>query len=452
LEKIAIVTDTVSDIPEKMAKKYKIAIIPLYVGFGGKLYLEGKEIKAGDVYKKLLAGVKVHTSTPSVGDFMDVYRNLIEKEKKTLIYSIHVSSRLSGTTNSAEQAKKFFPKARIKVVDSKTAAINLGFIVLEAARAVLRGESEESIDDIIDYLISKNKMFATFENFEYIFSGGRAPFLKKFLARSMMLKPIVTIGSDGKVKLKKFVRNKRNSIIELYRQIRKGPFSTGKKKIGIFYGSDIDPALDLKKMIKGDKKIKIDELILTEVTTIMSAHTGPGIWGISSCPAIPKSLKSMNWRFIMNKDLNKLSEKSIRELKNALNDLSVKSKDAIKYVSKDLSDKGKTVLKSALKNLSEKSKDVFDDISERSKDMFDNLSKKGKEVTSELSERGKVAAKDLSIRGKEKVGDLSDKSKQALKKALIDLSEKSKAASKDFSDKSKKALKEALIKLADKIE
>jgi DegV family protein with EDD domain len=452
MERIAIVTDTTSDIPKKLVEKYKITIVPLYVGFGGKLYLEGKEITSKELYEKMLAGVRVHTSTPSVGDFVEIYRNLIEKEQKTLIYSIHLSSRLSSTFNSAEQAKKFFPKTRIKVIDSKTAAINLGFIVLEAARAASRGESEEVIDSIIDYLKRKNKMFATFENFEYLFRGGRAPFLGKFLARSMILKPIVTIGSDGKVKLKKFVRNKRNSIIELYKQIRKDPFSTGEKKIGIFYGSDLNTALELKKMIKGDKKIKVEELILTEVTTIMSAHTGPGIWGVSSCPVIPKSSKSINWRFIMNKDLSKLSEKSIRELKNALNDLSAKSKDAVKYVSKDLSEKGKVILKSALRNLSEKSKDVFDDISERSKDMFDNLSKKGKEVTSELSERGKVTVKDLSIRGKEKVEDLSDKSKQALKKALIDLSEKSKAASKDFSDKSKKALKEALIKLADRIE
>lgn len=288
MENIAIVTDTTSDIPEKMVKNYKITVIPLYVGFGGKLYLEGKEIASDEVYEKLRAGIKIHTSTPSVGDFMEVYRNLVEREKKTLIYSIHVSSRLSATINSAEQAKRFFPKVKIKIIDSRTAAINLGFIVLGAARAVLHGESEEKIDSIIDFLKRKNKMFATFENFEYVFKGGRAPFLQKFLARSIILKPILTIGSDGKVKLKKFVRNKRNSIIELYRQIRKDPFSTSKKKIGIFYGSDINPALELKDMVTEDSGIKIDELILTEVTTVMSAHTGPGIWGISSCPVIPE--------------------------------------------------------------------------------------------------------------------------------------------------------------------
>lgn len=288
MENIAIVTDTTSDIPEQLASKYKIRVVPLYIGFGGKLFLEGKEITSSEVYEKLEAGVKVYTSTPSVGDFVEVYRDLIEKEKKTLIYSIHVSSKLSATSNSADQAKRFFPQAKIKVIDSKTSAISLGFIVLETARATKRGECEERIASIIDFMIRKNRMFATFENFEYIFRGGRAPFLGKFLSKSIRLKPIITIGSDGKVKLKKFVKNKRNSIIELYKQIRKDSFSTVKKKIGIFYGTDINPALELKKMIEEDNKIKIDELILTEVTAVMSAHNGPGIWGVSSCPVVSK--------------------------------------------------------------------------------------------------------------------------------------------------------------------
>jgi DegV family protein with EDD domain len=288
MENIAIVTDTTSDIPEQLASKYKIRVVPLYIGFGGKLFLEGKEITSSEVYEKLEAGVKVYTSTPSVGDFVEVYRDLIEKEKKTLIYSIHVSSKLSATSNSADQAKRFFPQAKIKVIDSKTSAISLGFIVLETARATKRGECEEGIDSIIDFMIRKNKLFATFENFEYIFRGGRAPFLGKFLSKSIKLKPILTIDTNGKVKLKKFVKNKRNSIIELYKQIRKDSFYTGKKKIGIFYGSDINPALELEKMIREDSRVKIDEMILSEVTAVMSAHTGPGIWGVSSCPVVSK--------------------------------------------------------------------------------------------------------------------------------------------------------------------
>jgi len=288
MENIAIVTDTTSDIPGKLCSRYQIEVLPLYVGYEGNLFLDGKEITNDQVYKKLKSGIKVNTSAPSIGDFVTLYKNLIEAGKKTLIYSIHLSSKLSSTFNIACQARQFFPGARIKTIDSKTAAINLGFIVLEAARAALRGESEEKIDRLIDFMIENNRLFATIENFKYLFIGGRAPVLKKFLSRSIILKPILVL-DKGTVKLKKFVKNKKSSMIELYRQIKKGTHHTGRKKIGIFYGQDIGPALQLEDMIRNDAKIEIDELILSEITTIISAHTGPDIWGISSCP-VPNGL------------------------------------------------------------------------------------------------------------------------------------------------------------------
>ena len=285
MRNIAIVTDTAAGIPDGLARANDITVVPLNVGFKGKFYKDGKEINSKVVFDKLREGIKVYTSTPSVGEFTETYYNLINNKRKNLIYSIHLSSKLSATVNSAEQAKKFFPEVEIKVIDSRTAAIGLGFIALEAARAVKKGESEEKIEKIIEYFIKNNKLFATIENFKYLFVGGRAPFLGKFLSISIRFKPIITLGSDGKVKLIKFVRNKRNSLIELYWQVKKASFPVTRKKIGIFYGEDIDPALELEKIIRSDKKIEIDELVLTEVTTVMSAHTGPGIWGLSICPA-----------------------------------------------------------------------------------------------------------------------------------------------------------------------
>ncbi len=288
MENIGIVTDTTSDIPKELCSKNQIELIPLYVGYDGKLFLDGIEINSDKVYKKLKSGIKVNTSGPSIGDFINLYKNLIEIKKKTLIYSIHLSSKLSSTFNTAYQARQFFPQAKIKVIDSKTSAINLGFIVLEAARAAKRNESPKKIDSLIDFMIKNNLLLATFDNFKYLFMGGRAPFLKKFLSKSIIFKPVLMIGKNGKVKLKKFARNKKSSIVELYKQVKKDR-NKRKKKIGIFYGQDIGPALDLEAMVRNDPKIKIDELILTEMTTIMSAHTGPDIWGISSCP-VPDEL------------------------------------------------------------------------------------------------------------------------------------------------------------------
>lgn len=288
MQNIAIVTDTTSDIPAELAASYNIEVVPLYVGYEDRQFLDGKEITNQQVFDKLKSGVRVNTSGPSIGDFINIYRKLIEIGKKSLIYSIHLSSRLSSTFNAAFQATKFFPGTEIKVVDSRTAAISLGYIVLEAARAAARNESPEKIDMLIDFMIKHNRLFATFENFEYLFIGGRAPVLKKFLSKSIILKPILIL-DNGKVKLKKFAKNKKNSIIELYKQVKKDASQACRKKFGIFYGQDKKPALELESMIMNDSRIIVDEMILTEITTIISAHTGPGIWGVTSCP-VPEEL------------------------------------------------------------------------------------------------------------------------------------------------------------------
>lgn len=286
MDNIAIVTDTTADIPEDLARENNITVIPLYVGYEGKSYKEGEEISNQDVYNKLESGIKVNTSSPPAAEFVNLYDNLVNNEKKTLIYSIHLSSKLSGTVNCANQAKKYFPNTKIKVIDSKNVTISLGLIVLEAARAARKGLSEEEIDQLIDILIENSKFFGAIENFEYLFRGGRAPFLGKFFSLATKLKPILTIGKDGKVKLKKFTRSKKNATTELYKQAKKAASPIYGNEIGIFYGSDKNLALELEKMIRDDKDIKLDELILTEITTIMSAHTGPGIWGVAICPKI----------------------------------------------------------------------------------------------------------------------------------------------------------------------
>jgi len=286
IENIAIVTDTTADIPEDLARKNSVTVIPLYIGYEGSSYKDGKEISNQDIYNKLESGIKVNTSTPTIIDFTNLYENLVNNEKKTLIYSIHLSSRLSGTINSANQAKKFFPDTKIKVIDSKNVTIGLGLIALEAARAIKKGLDEEEMDQLIDVLIEDSKFFGAIENFKYLFRGGRAPFLGKFLSSAIKFKPVITIGRNGKIKLKKFARSNKNATNELYRQAKKAASPDYENKICIFYGSDKNLALELEKMIREDKDIKLDELILTEITTIMGAHTGPGIWGVAICPKI----------------------------------------------------------------------------------------------------------------------------------------------------------------------
>ncbi len=292
--KTAIVTDSSSDIPPELAKQYGIEVVPMYIGCDGFLRKDGVDIFPEEVYSALKKNKKVSTSSPSIGDFLEVFNFLLEKKGIDLVCCITLSSRLSGAFNAASVAGKKFNDSRIKdsrindsrikVFDSKTSTICLGFIVLQAARAASRGCSFEEIEEIINGLIVKNRFFALLENFEYVFKGGRGTFFGKIINKALMFTPILTIDKTGKVHLSKFAKNKNSALEEIYKMAVRASMPNRSSKFGIFYGEDINTAKFLEKMLKDNKGIRIDEIITTKITTVISAHTGPGIYGIAVSP------------------------------------------------------------------------------------------------------------------------------------------------------------------------
>ena len=116
--KLAVVTDSVSDISPEIAKKLKITVIPLTVIFGTEQYLDGIELSNTDFFNRLNSDANhPSTSQPSPDAFVQAYEKLLKKDFEIL--SVHVSAKLSGTINSAEQAIKMLDTKKIKIVDKK---------------------------------------------------------------------------------------------------------------------------------------------------------------------------------------------------------------------------------------------------------------------------------------------------------------------------------------------
>ena len=281
-----IVTDSSSDIPVEILKKYPITIVPMYVGFDGNLKKDLIEIQPEEIYKALDLGKIVHTSSPSAGDYILVFNRLLEKENFKKIYCITLSSELSGAYNAASIAKKSFSEGLIEVIDSKTSTMCLGLIAIQAGEAIKQGLSRKEITGLMQNLIEKNKFIAVLESFEYVFRGGRAAFLGKFIGKAIKFVPILNIGKDGRVKLKKFCSNKGKALKEIYRltieTAKLNPISI----VSIFYGLDSGPAKELERLIRGNNEISVSDIIITKITTVISAHTGPGLWGVAVSPKL----------------------------------------------------------------------------------------------------------------------------------------------------------------------
>lgn len=286
MSKIKIVTDSSSDIPGELVKKYSIETVPLYVSIDGKMMKDLIEIKPEEVYEALQADKKITTASPSVGDFTSVFKRLLEEENAEKIYCITLSSKLSGSNNAANIAKNAFPDEKIRVFDSKTSTMCLGFTVLQAAMAVKSGYSESKIEELITELIDRNRFIAVLESFEYVMKGGRGVFLSKFISKTIKFVPILYIGKEGTVRLKKLVRNKEKAIFEMYLQTIAAAKKNSENYISIFYGADLTPVKKLESLIRQNKEIVIADIIYNKITTVMGAHTGPGIWGVAISPRI----------------------------------------------------------------------------------------------------------------------------------------------------------------------
>lgn len=195
---VKIVTDTLSDITSDLAGKLGVTVVPLYVRFGEDIYRDRVEITTEEFYRRLIVEPTLPSTTqPTPHDFAEVFNNLARETDEILV--IVVSSKLSGTYQSALQAKEQFKgKCRIEIVDSLSVAMGMGLIVIAAAKAVQAGANLDEVADLARGARSRIHLIAYFDTLKYLAKGGRIGKAENMLGSMLSVKPILTI-SDGEM-------------------------------------------------------------------------------------------------------------------------------------------------------------------------------------------------------------------------------------------------------------
>jgi DegV family protein with EDD domain len=192
-----IVTDSGVDLslsPEEQ-RALRIRVVPLTVQLEGQSYREGVDITADDFYRRLIeTGAMPTTSQPSPGEFETVYRELAAEDPEIL--SIHISSGLSGTFNSARTAAAAVPSARITLVDTKTLSAGAGWQVEAAARALKAGWPLPSVLDMVRRIQEQTHSFFTLSELKYLIHGGRISHMKGLIASVLDIKPMIGVENE----------------------------------------------------------------------------------------------------------------------------------------------------------------------------------------------------------------------------------------------------------------
>ena len=187
-----IVTDSATDTQMLQNKDLKVHIVPLKVTLGEKSYRDGIDISANDFYKVLEGSSELPvTSQPSVGEFAEMYRKVAKNDPDIL--SIHMSSGLSGTVDSARAAVELVPEANITIVDTKTLSGASGWQVAAAFNAIKMGWSKEKILKKLEEISESAHSFYTLKELKYLIHGGRISHIKGLVASVLQIKPMIGV-------------------------------------------------------------------------------------------------------------------------------------------------------------------------------------------------------------------------------------------------------------------
>ena len=279
-----IVTDSGTDIyltPEEM-EDLNIHVVPLVVSLDGVSYREGIDIQPADFYDLLDASDNMPvTSQPSAGDFADIYRRLAVDDPDIL--SIHMTSGLSGTHNSAVQGAAMVPEANVTHFDTKTLSAAAGWQVKAAARAIKKGWALDKVLALVKRIGDASESMYTLKDLKYLIHGGRISHMKGLIASLLNIKPMIGVEKiNGTYIQLGQARTFKNAIQGLVDRVKAIHPPGSSITVQVLHAFNPEGADKLKKLL--DETFDCTWLPMGPMSLVLGAHTGRSMVGVAFAP------------------------------------------------------------------------------------------------------------------------------------------------------------------------
>ena len=194
MPKVHVVTDSGSDLPDSLKSTHQIHLVPMSIQFGEEIYLDGVELSPEQFYQRLgESSVLPSTCQPSPADFVKRYEQISEPGDH--IISVHLSSRLSGTYQSAVLASTMVEHRSIHIVDTKSASIGIGMVALAVAEAVQNGASVEEALAAGERVMDELQVYFVVDTLEYLRRNGRIGAASAMVGSLLNIKPVLTLAN-----------------------------------------------------------------------------------------------------------------------------------------------------------------------------------------------------------------------------------------------------------------
>lgn len=274
-ENTAIVLDSTSDYPEAPARFPNMRVVPLYVRFGDDTYRDYVELGPDEFFQRLRTSEGLPaTSQPTPRDFLSAYESVAAYER---VYSLHVSSKVSGTFQSAELAALELGGDRVRVVDSKTASLAIAMLSHAIQRRLARGTTDEEIDALVERFHAVCGVVFTVETLEYLQRGGRIGRAAALAGSLLNVRPVLTI-QDGEVVPVARVRGRQKALAEFERRFTDATEDRAGLRVAIAHADAAEWIGTLSELVWRTRPNAEIEFTST-LGAVVSTHAGPGAVG-----------------------------------------------------------------------------------------------------------------------------------------------------------------------------
>jgi len=280
MRKIAIMTDTIASVPQEMAKEYGIKVIPFHIIMDGKSYIE-TEIDNDYFYARLRKKENLPTtSAPSVGEFLETYRELSQKAETILHISMTSSFTMAygAAMEAKEIAREKLPQTTIELIDSRTVESSELLIALEAARAARQGKNFNEVIQTVNQMIPRMTQISTRETLFYLDKGGRIFEAKPWAEAESKsaFRAIVEIDASTGGVTKPVARAKTKiQIMQKMVSIAKERVGDKKLRFTIAHANAPEEAEQLKQMVLA--QLRCDEFYIVDISPVAAVHNGEGL-------------------------------------------------------------------------------------------------------------------------------------------------------------------------------
>ena len=274
---LKIISDTTTGLTKEVAAQHGVDLISQVVMFGSETLRDGIDI-TNEVFLQRLKASKAFptTSQPPVGDFLDVFKPLLDAGHEILC--ITVSSHLSGTYNSAETAKKELGSDMITLVDSKTVAAAEALLVLEAARMAREGKRVTEIVERLNALIPRTNLDFVLDTLEYLVKGGRANRIQGIIGTILQMKPVLSIrDGTGQIEALERIRTRSKALARLRGIVDEALQGKSKFQLAVTHTGLREEAVALAQEFR--YKYSLGDCMVIEMPPAVAAHAGPGALG-----------------------------------------------------------------------------------------------------------------------------------------------------------------------------